>query len=149
MPDEPRNQTEAGLGYPEFQLARAFTTAEFHEDAATRERAQHRIARWRAVWSGMVSGALKIGSRAPVADVPVWATLEVVTGGFATGTLLAGGLLSSDERSRLEALGADTESANRYPLNAYYLTDAGQKELTDLLEPVMNLGRERTCTFDH
>lgn len=38
----------------------------------------------------MNNGVINVGSRRPV-NVPEWVTLEVVTGGFATGKYLAGG----------------------------------------------------------
>jgi hypothetical protein len=64
---------------PEFalgQLARAFTTNQTHADADTRERAAGKIASWIKVLEGMLSGALAIGSRTPIANTPAWATLE-------------------------------------------------------------------------
>lgn len=67
------------------QLAQALTTADEHEDAATRERADARVRAWSRVLDGMRSGALEIGSRTPVRGLPAWATPEVVRGGFATG----------------------------------------------------------------
>jgi len=123
----------ASPGYALFQLARAFTTAEQHEDASTRERAKQRIAKWTSVWNGMLSGSIEVGSRTPVADVPTWATLEVVTGGFATGEMLAGGSLSADERAHLAELAPGADPTSRQPLNAYRLTETGLQELTELL----------------
>lgn len=132
-PEPERDRAQASPGYALFQLARALTTAEQHEDPATRERAQQRIAKWTSVWNGMLSGGLEVGSRTPVSDAPAWATLEVVTGGFATGNLLASGPLSADEQARLDELVPGAESSSRQLLNAYYLTEAGFRELTALL----------------
>ena len=94
----------ASAAYAYNQLAQAFLTALTHEDAATRERAGGRFDRWRAVYEGMLSGRLRIGSRTPVADLPAWATPEVVCGGFATGTALAAaGIGPSPARGAFDA----------------------------------------------
>jgi hypothetical protein len=77
-------------GYAAFQLAKALTTQQGHTDPATRVRAQEKIEKWEAVLRQIVAGSVNFGSRTPVADTPAWATLEVVTGGFATGELDVG-----------------------------------------------------------
>src|SRR5690349_20011710 len=82
-----------GGGYAQFQLAQALTTATRHPDPSTRARAQQRHADWARVFRGILAGTLAVGSRTPVAGTPPWATLQVLTGGFATGALLAGGPL--------------------------------------------------------
>jgi hypothetical protein len=51
------------------------------------------LARWTPVITGMLSGALTIGSRTPVRGLPAWVTPEVTHGGFATGGVQAGGPL--------------------------------------------------------
>src|SRR5689334_20550420 len=89
-------------GYAQFQIARALVTSAEHDDPAARERALQKIAKWQAVLGGLLSGDLEVGSRTPLAGVPGWATLEVVTGGFATGELLAGGPLREHERLLLD-----------------------------------------------
>lgn len=71
------------------QLARALETWRSHADPKVRAAAEARTRKWLAVIEGMADGSLAIGSRTPVSGVPAWATLEVVTGGFATGRLLA------------------------------------------------------------
>jgi hypothetical protein len=101
-------------------MARAFVTALSHEDAATRQRAEQRVDRWQQVLAGMASGALKIGSRAPVAGLPAWVTPEVVRGGFATGTARAGGPLQPYETDAARRAGIP---ADRRALFGYYLTD--------------------------
>ena len=60
--------------------------------------------------------------------------MRVLQGGFATGTLLAGGELLPHECSRLIEIGAALEVDNRQILNAYFLTEQGQVELTQLLK---------------
>ncbi|MDA0180197.1 hypothetical protein OJ997_07820 [Solirubrobacter phytolaccae] len=73
-----------------------------------------RTERWLSVLRGMASGTLKIGSRAPVKDLPAWVTPEVMRGGFATGRPAAG---PGDEGEWLRAL-----------------TDPGLNELSGLLD---------------
>ena len=113
------------------QLAQALTTADEHEDAATRERADARVRAWSRVLDGMRSGALEIGSRTPVRGLPAWATREVVRGGFATGRAVAGGALDDNELGRVRELGLPR---SRAALFASYLTDEGLEELGDLLD---------------
>ncbi|NEA30414.1 hypothetical protein [Streptomyces sp. SID13031] len=112
-------------GYPEGQLAKAFTTALSHEDAATRRRADKRVKSWRRVLEGMGSGKLAIGSRRPVRRFPIWVTLEVVKGGFATGVAKSEGPLQPHEA----AIAPD-----RARVFAHYLTDAGLAELQARLD---------------
>lgn len=121
-------------GYAAFQIAKALTTSEGHEDAATRERAREKIAKWETVLQNIFNGSVAYGSRTPVADVPAWATLEVVTGGFATGRLLASGPLEEHEKSLLEKLPGDFRQEPRRALNAHFLTDDGLADLSRKLQ---------------
>lgn len=114
-----------GDAYPLGQLARAFTTASRHEDPETRRRAEARVHAWTRVLAGRAEGTLTIGSRTPVQGLPAWVTLEVVRGGFATGTPLAGGPLLPHETA---------VAPNRAAVFAHYLTDAGQAELNAMLD---------------
>lgn len=135
MPEEfeqPSEKAGIGSGYPAFQLARALTAHATHEDSAARERALEKVKKWQAVLQGMWSGLFSIGSRRPT-DAPVWATLEVITGGFATGKLLANGPLQPHEKEQLEKLKVDSPQADRGLLNAYALSDAGFAELGERL----------------
>ncbi len=111
------------------RLEDALHTATTAADEATRARAAAKADRWRAVLDGMKSGTLTIGSRTPVAGTPPWVTLEVVTGGFATGRYLAEQPLDHDERARHAELPAVPGSTPREQLNLWYLSDAGQAEL--------------------
>lgn len=134
----PRDETpERGLranpGYAAFQIAKALTTSESHADAATRERALDKVNKWMSVLRGILSGRFEIGSRQPIPETPVWATPEVVTGGFVTGRLLAGGMLQPHEEQQLQRIGRPLEVSERQTLNAYFLSDAGLAELTALL----------------
>ncbi|PPK68130.1 hypothetical protein V5P93_000034 [Actinokineospora auranticolor] len=116
-------------GYAVGRLWDALHSAATLGNAAARARAAAKVERWRSVLDGMASGGLAIGSRTPVADTPVWATLEVVTGGFATGHLLADQPLDSAEWARLDALPPGPGRTDRERLNLHYLTDEGQAEL--------------------
>ncbi|PKL77097.1 MAG: hypothetical protein CVV27_06880 [Candidatus Melainabacteria bacterium HGW-Melainabacteria-1] len=121
-------------GYPALQLARALMAANEHADIESRERAQARAARWTQVIAGMLGQTLSPGARAPIEGVPVWATPEIVTGGFATGTLLASGPLLPHELNLLSELGAQPDAQARARLNAWYLSEAGLARLHDLLD---------------
>jgi hypothetical protein len=129
----PPRSLGANPGYVLGQLARALAAAEGHESPEVRARAERKVEDWLQVFQGMLSGALQIGARVPVADAPAWATLEVVKGGFATGGLLAGGELRPHEREMLSRLPAVPVGGERAALNAYYLGDEGLAELQRLL----------------
>ena len=131
--DMTNDDHESNPGYAAFQIARALVTCEQHEDAATRERARVKVGKWMCVLEGMLSGQLTVGSRQPMADLPVWVTPEVVTGGFATGRLLAGGELQSHEIKLAGRIGTDSTGGNRQTLNAWFLTEAGLGELAERL----------------
>lgn len=113
------------------QLARALTTANESEDAATRSRADARVRSWTNVLDGMADGRIDVGSRTPVRGLPAWVTLEVVRGGFATGQASAAGPLEDDEVERIQRLGLPR---SREALFAAYLTEAGLAELLNLLD---------------
>ena len=130
---ENNSEPQVNPGYPLFQIAKALTTAQQHADPATRTRAYQRIAQWTDVFNRIVSGEIKAGSRTPLPEVPAWATLEVITGGFATGKLLADGPLLSHELALLEELQLTPEADSRRSLNRYFLTDAGLARLQAML----------------
>lgn len=121
----------ASPSYARAELARAFVTALTHGDPATRDRAETRVARWRAVLAGMADGRLRIGSRTPVAGLPAWVTPEVVRGGFATGEGAAGGPLLPHETAAARRAGVPEE---RSALFAHFLTEPGLAELWELLD---------------
>ncbi|MQA35748.1 hypothetical protein [Modestobacter roseus] len=131
MHEEPR--AAASPFYAVGRLWAALQTAATSGDEATRARATAKVDRWRAVLDGMASGELTIGSRTPVVDTPAWVTLEVVTGGFATGRYLAEQPLDDDERAKLAELPPGPGSTPRERLNLWYLSDAGQAELLSAL----------------
>ena len=70
---------------------------------------------WLQLFLGMASGTVVVGSRQPVKDVPVWATLEVLHGGFASGNLCS-------------ALVAGDAS------NASFFTEDGARRLSEMLD---------------
>lgn len=127
----PENLT-VNPGYASHRIAKAQVTAQTHGDAATRERALEKILKWHAVLEGMRDGTFQIGSRQPT-SAPVWATPEVVTGGFVTGKLMAGGPLMEHERDLQQRMGGSKPASGRGPLNEYYLLEAGLTELVALL----------------
>jgi hypothetical protein len=121
-------------GYAGLQLARALASAVENPDPEVRERARKRVEQWSRVLDSISSGAIDYGSRVPVQGFPPWVTLEVVTGGFATGKALAGGPLAEDEVELLERVHPDSHSSGRMALNYFFLSEPGQAELRSLLE---------------
>ncbi len=102
-------------------------------DPEIRARSTAKVAHWGKVLEGIFSGALDVGSRTPVVDAPAWATLKVVTGGFATGELLAEGPLSPHEQAWLNELGPSASHSPRAALNAYFLSEEGLALLGEML----------------
>lgn len=123
----------ASPGYAFSQLAKALDTASEHNDPTTRERSTEKADKWLQVLSDMLSGVLQVGSRTPVRGIPAWATPEVLTGGFATGKLIAGGPIQPHERSLLKKLSIQSDVTERAVLNSYFLSDAGLHELKEWL----------------
>ena len=81
--------------------------------------------------AALATGRVRLGSRAPVADLPTWVTLEVLRGGFATGSALAEGPLEPDEVALAQRLGLPPE---RNLLFAHHLTEDGLQDLYRLLD---------------
>jgi hypothetical protein len=136
--DERNDEAElktAGVnpGYVAFQLAKALTTSQEHADPAIRARARGKIEKWEAVLRNVVTGSADYGSRTPVGGVPAWATLEVVTGGFATGELRAAGSLQAHELDLLRQLPKANVGDERRVLNGHFLTDDGLADLRNRL----------------
>ena len=135
----PPQDDEAGLprpehGYASLQLARAWTAWEDHHGKDARAIASVKITQWNKVIDGIFDGSISVGSRAPLAATPVWATLEVVTGGFATGGLKAGGPLQGHELALLEKLNINPGDEARGQLNAYFLSEEGIATLQSQLQ---------------
>lgn len=125
--------TGLGFAYAQFQLAKALVSSEQNPDAEARARAAARSERWCRILEHSLDGTALYGSRTPFKEVPAWATLEVATGGFATGRLLAGGELTTYERELSQrATGVRADRA-RLDLNLWHLTDDGLGHLQKLL----------------
>jgi hypothetical protein len=132
-PDVEGRPAGVNPGYAAFQIAKALTTSEEHDDPATRQHAKEKVARWATVLRNILNGTVEYGSRTPVEGVPGWATLEVVTGGFASGALLAAGPIQEHEQKLLKTLSSAREGEERLTLNVHFLTDGGLDELRERL----------------
>lgn len=117
---------EINVGYAVQELLAALATSESHEDPEVRARARKQAEKWKATIAGMQRGELQVGSRTPT-KAPAWVTLEVVTGGFATGSYLAGGALRPHELALAKELGLP---ASRLALNLHLV---GSEKLRELL----------------
>jgi hypothetical protein len=116
---------DVNIGYARGQLERARRTAAEHADTDVRARALDTVARWERVIAGMQNGTLDVGSRTPT-GAPAWVTLDVVTGGFATGGHAAGGGLRDHER----VLAAQRQlPVARGALNLHFLTAPDASEM--------------------
>jgi hypothetical protein len=113
------------IGYAWAQLERARCAATEHADAEVRARARESVARWESVIAGMQAGTIDVGSRTPT-SAPAWVTLDVATGGFATGGYRAGGPWCAHESALAERLGI---AASRVALNLHYLMSAEASEM--------------------
>jgi hypothetical protein len=132
VPDEP-HMTASPL-YAMGQLRRAIDSLAAGTDLGDRAQAEAKIARWRSVIAAMADGSLEAGSRTPVAGAPVWVTLEVAHGGFATGRFLAETPPDAQELVLLSRLDDGPPGlAGRERVNLWYLSDAGQQELLQML----------------
>ncbi len=127
-----RAMTEDGAEPPYLSglLAKARQTAASHDSLLARQRAQRRINQLEATIEGICDGKLWIGSRKPVADLPIWATPEVIRGGFATGRAAADVDLSPDE---LDAIEQQSLPPDRASLFRFLLTGDGQVLLRSML----------------
>ncbi|MBT9588210.1 hypothetical protein IV102_33040 [bacterium] len=122
---------EANPVYALGEWSKALQTAAEHPDGETRDRARAKADSWRGVFQRMLSGLLHIGSRAPIRDTPVWATPEVMKGGFASGRLLAEKPFDPRERELAENLQVEPR---RGPLQRGLLSESGLTFLLDRLQ---------------
>lgn len=118
-----------GVGHATFQLSKALIAQEHDSDPEARARADERVVRWQQVIAHMAQHTAQYGSRTPFADTPSWVTLEVATGGFATGRLLAGGEPGEYERELAASIPGVRAGAERLDLNAWHLTENGIEAL--------------------
>ena len=131
--DNQNEELTASAGYAVSQLAKSLRTADEHIDSETKDRAVKKANKWLQVFTGMISGGLNVGSRSPIKDTPVWATPEVLTGGFVTGKLLANGKLEEHEREFLSQLTPIPGVPERASINGDFLTDEGIVKLQKYL----------------
>lgn len=110
-----------GAGYAAFQLSRALAAAGLDNNGQTSKR----VERWRNVIKHISDESASYGSRTPVADVPEWVTLEVATGGFATGQFMAGDELTEYERRLAASIQGIRSGFERLDLNSWHLTEEG------------------------
>lgn len=124
---------DIGVGYAALQLSKAFVAQSADPEPEAQAKVAQRIARWQQVLAHAAQGTLRYGARMPIADIPVWVTLEVATGGFATGQLLAGGELNEHEQALAASIPSIRSGFERLDLNAWYLTDEGLDVLRSYL----------------
>ncbi|WP_312496028.1 hypothetical protein [Pseudomonas cremoris] len=122
-----------GAGYAVFQLSKALTAHDHTSSPLARFNARRRISHWQQVIAHMLQGTAEYGSRTPLAEIPDWVTLEVITGGFATGNLLASGELTDYERELAARVPGIRKGFERLDLNAWHLTDDGLETLQQRL----------------
>lgn len=116
-------------GYAVFQLSRALIATQRDADPQARKR----VERWQRVVEHLMQGSAQYGSRVPFADLPPWITLDVATGGFATGQLLAGGALTAYERQLAVSIPGIRAGHERFDLNVWHLSDVGVATLQERL----------------
>lgn len=118
-------------GYALGQLSKAFLTATTDENPDVRRRADRRAQRWVQALEQMADGRVDVGTRAPVRGLPTWVTLEVLRGGFATGSAMANVPLEAEETALAQRLGIP---AARRMIFGYFLTEEGLADLYGLLD---------------
>eukprot|EP01138_Halocafeteria_seosinensis_P010294 gb/GECG01010512.1/.p1 GENE.gb/GECG01010512.1/~~gb/GECG01010512.1/.p1 ORF type:complete len:819 (+),score=104.70 gb/GECG01010512.1/:1-2457(+) len=125
-----------GIGYSFAQLLKAAQNENSNIPQRDSQSSKGTVGDWHKVAQGMAKGTIKVGSRQPLrgSDAPLWATKRVVTGGFVTGELLAGGQLKPFEKELLDSLGYTEAQNARYNLNQFFLTESGMNVLGSLLE---------------
>lgn len=131
------NMDGVSLAYPYAQIAKAIQAQVTHGDPDVRKNAGNKVHRWSSVIQNMITGVLTPGSRTPLSAVPAWVTLDVITGGFATGNFKAGGELLDYEKILLAEIGEKIKGINtseaRKTLNAYFISEIGFKKLQQAL----------------
>ncbi|MGB3126246.1 MAG: hypothetical protein WBB95_20745, partial [Pseudomonas sp.] len=120
-------------GYAVFQLSKTLIAHDQTSGPLARFNARRRISHWQQVIAHILQGTAEYGSRTPVAEIPAWVTLEVITGGFATGNLLAGGELTGYERELAASIPGIRQGFERLDINAWHLTDDGLEALQQRL----------------
>lgn len=112
--------------YAQAQLARSWRNLLAHPS----DRAERKTKSWIQAISGMLAGVIQVGSSTPVKGYPLWVTLEVLHGGFASGNALSGGEVRPHERELFEKY----DCSDRGALNRFFLSEPGQAVLAEALE---------------
>jgi hypothetical protein len=128
MTEQDDHKQPIGTGYPMFQLAKALQNKSgiLSQDG--------KVGKWLQLIKDMMAGVIEVGSRTPHRDYPAWVTLDVMTGGFATGTPLSAGPLRSHEKELLAELGLPEAHRTRQALNLYFVSEEGLKRLYEWLD---------------
>jgi hypothetical protein len=113
------------IQYAWSELQRARRASRESSDPTVRAQAFERVAHWTNVLAEIQSGRLAVGSRTPT-EAPVWVTLQVMTGGFASGTYVAGGPIRASELALASHYGV---APNRRALNLHFLLSEAADEL--------------------
>ena len=119
---EDAQKMEVNAGYAAFQLSKALANGNVTK-----------AEKWLKSMVGMADGSIGVGTRTPVKGTPHWVTLEVLTGGFATGNYSVGGELTDNELDLAAKLQLDINKNTRKNLNAWFLTDNGLAFLQNLI----------------
>ncbi|WP_291380168.1 hypothetical protein [Demequina sp.] len=120
-----------GRWYATDQLARAVDAFERATTPAEIANAEKRVERWTSVLRNGFLGTVHIGSRRAVAAYPVWVTLEVVRGGFATGRAVAAAPLEPWEITLARTARVD---ATRTALNLWHVSESGKRHSLECLQ---------------
>ncbi|MDP3275100.1 MAG: hypothetical protein Q8Q09_07870 [Deltaproteobacteria bacterium] len=136
MSDEHNPGLSSG-GYIAGLLHKALKSAAFEADPSARKASHETLEKLMRTLNALVDGTVTVGARTPIQDTPIWATLEVTRGGFATGNLLANGPLCPHEREQLPRVVRPANTNERTALNLHWLSPLG-------LESLMQRLRDRT-----
>ena len=115
----------------------AVTASSNNADPATVQRARLKIHTLLQTIAGITSGFLMPGSRTPIARTPVWLTPVVISGGFPSGQLAAGGMLTDYETKlahQLEIPLSDDPADIRLKLNRIWFNEPYYSQLCDMLD---------------
>ncbi len=119
-------------------LGKAAATASSNSaDPATVQRARLKIHTLLQTIAGITSGFLMPGSRTPLSWAPVWLTPVVISGGFPSGQLAAGGSLTDYETKLAHQLGiplSDDPADIRLKLNRIWFNEPYYSQLCDMLD---------------
>ena len=128
--------TKINLDYVAVQWLKALKTEAQAESQNSQQQAHEKAQQWFTLIQDIVSQRVIPGRRQPTAW-PVWVTLKVLHGGFATNHALASGPLQAHERYCLKQLSLpylQQAKKGRIALNDYFLTTQGMAQLSRCLE---------------